>query len=277
MPSSQGFTSRRAEWSISLERSVPRSAARRLSGVDLIVGFCLASAAGFAWLWLAMGPMAGAGMDMAAMAGIETPVWSALYLLPAFVMWVLMMVAMMLPSAAPMILLHARVLRQSRPERWRSETALFVLAYLAVWSLFSAAAAIAQAVLVAAELVSALTLSIGSGTAAAILLILAAAYQLSPLKRTCLRECRSPLHFVMRYSRPGPAGALRLGFIHGLHCLGCCWALMLVLFVGGAMNLLWAAALAALVIFEKYAPSAAFSRVIAGLLAAGAVALLAAG
>jgi predicted metal-binding membrane protein len=118
-------------------------------------------------------------------------------------------------------------------------------------------------------------LRLGSRVAAAALLVGAAGWQLSPAKRICLDQCRSPLVFILRLWRPGAAGALRLGLAHGFYCLGCCWALMLLLFVGGVMNLAWIAALAALVLAEKYAPSHwQASRVIAAGLIAGAAALL---
>jgi len=252
----------------------PVAVERLLSRHGLIVGAALAAAAAVAWVWLAA--TAAAGMDMAAMPGMMPEPWSAGYLVPAFVMWTLMMVAMMLPSAAPMILLHARIDRGPRRARL-FDTAIFALAYLAVWTLFSAAAAAAQALLVDLGLVSAMALTLGSRVAAAALLVAAAAWQLSAAKRICLDQCRSPLAFILRLWRPGAAGALRLGLAHGLYCLGCCWVLMLLLFVGGVMNLAWVAALAALVLAEKYAPPRwQASRVIAFCLFIGAAALIAA-
>ena len=248
-----------------------RLASRRLSAADLAVLACLAAAAGLAWLWLAWPapPMAMEG------AGAMRPqVWSAAYLAPAFLMWLLMMAAMMLPSAAPMILLHARVARQPGGGG-AAASFVFAVVYVGVWAAFSAAAALAQALLIAAGAVSAMTLAIGPRAAAAALLLLAALYQLAPLKRACLDRCRSPLSFVVRLWRPGLAGAVRLGLAHGAYCLGCCWALMLLLFVGGVMNLAWIVALAAVVLLEKTAPAAwRPSRLIAAALAAGAFALL---
>ena len=243
----------------------PVALKRLLSFEGLIVAAALAAAAAFAWAWLAAWPM----------AGMMAEPWSAAYLLPAFAMWALMMVAMMLPSAAPMILLHARIDRaQSRSARLL-HTAIFALSYLAVWALFSAAAAAAQALLVDLGLVSAMALSLGHAGAAAAVLVAAAAYQLGPTKRLCLDRCRSPLAFILRWRAPGAAGALRLGLAHGLYCLGCCWMLMLLLFVGGVMNLAWIAALAALVLAEKYAPPRwHVGRLIAAGLLLGAVSLL---
>ena len=254
-----------------------RLGSRRLGAADLVVLACLAAAAGLAWLWLASAPAGMGDSDSMAMDSIGAEIWSASYLLPAFVMWLLMMAAMMLPSAAPMVLLHARVARQPGGGG-AGATAAFALAYLAVWAAFSAAAALAQALLVSTGAVSATTLAIGSEAAAALLLLLAAIYQLAPLKRACLDRCRSPLSFVARLWRPGTAGAIRLGLAHGAYCLGCCWALMLLLFVGGAMNLAWIAALALVVFVEKLAPASwRASRLVAALLVAGAVALVALG
>ena len=210
--------------------------------------------AGIAWFWLVAAPPGGHAMDMAMPAMAIEP-WSAGYLLPAFAMWALMMVAMMLPSAAPMILLYSRVASRSGSEGRLAPTSAFLLAYLGIWTLFSAAAALAQALLVAAGAIDAMALTIGGGRLAGALLLLAGLYQLSPVKRACLDRCRSPLSFILRWSRPGIAGALRLGILHGLYCLGCCWALMLLLFVGGVMNLVCIAALTLLVLGEKCAPA----------------------
>ena len=218
---------------------------RVLSHDRVIVLACLAAAAGLSWLWLARAPMGGMG-----------DVWTAAYLAPAFAMWALMMVAMMLPSAAPMILLHARFGRAQATGRALAGTAVFALAYLAVWSLFSIAATLLQAALVWAGAISAMALAIGDARLAGVLLILAGLYQLTPLKRACLAECRSPISFLMRLWRPGVRGAARLGLAHGAYCLGCCWALMALLFVGGAMSLGWVAVLAGLVFVERLAPPA---------------------
>ena len=244
---------------------------RLLSRSGLVAGAALLLAAMLAWRWL----MVSGSRGMGAMAMAP---WSAAYLVPAFAMWAVMMVAMMLPSAAPMILLHARIDRAASPARRLVHTLLFALAYLLVWSAFSAVAALAQALLVDLGLVSSASLALGRRPLAAALLAGTALYQLSPVKAACLDQCRSPIHFVMRYWSPGIAGALRLGLVHGLFCVGCCWGLMLLLFVAGVMNLAWIALLAAIVFAEKAAPpNWRISRLIAGLLFAGAAALLAGG
>lgn len=252
---------------------------RLIARDQAIVAACLAAAIALAWFWLASAPPGGhgaAGADSGmAMAAMPRPAWSAAYLFTAFAMWALMMVAMMLPSAAPMILLYSRFAQRSAP-RPLAYTGTFVLAYVVVWTVFSAAAASAQALLVSAGAVSATTLAVGDGRLAGVLLVLAGLYQLSPLKQACLDQCRSPLSFIMRLSRPGALGALRLGLAHGFYCLGCCWALMALLFVGGAMNPAWIAGLALLVIAEKLAPGRLLvSRLLAGGLILGGLLWLA--
>lgn len=200
--------------------------------------------------------------------------WSPAYLVPAFTMWTLMMVAMMLPSATPMILLHARIDRGAPAARAR-DNALFALCYLVVWAGFSALAALAQAGLTDSGLVSYATLAAGTEQLSGALLLGAALWQLTSAKVACLEQCQSPIRFVMRYWRPGPAGAVRLGLTHGLFCIGCCWSLMLLLFVGGVMNLAWVALLAAVVFAEKAAPPAwRIDRWFAAALALAAVAVL---
>ena len=173
----------------------------------------------------------------------------------AFVMWLVMMVAMMLPSASPMILLYAAFTRSANARgAAMAPTLLFASIYLLLWAIFSAAAAAAQIVLIQLGLVSDATLRLGNAHAGGILLVLAGLYQLTPIKRACLEQCRSPLSFVTRLWRPGWAGAARLGLAHGAYCIGCCWLLMTLLFVGGVMSLPWVAVLAVIVLIEKVAP-----------------------
>lgn len=258
-------------------RPPPRSPAEKGSASPdgvLASGLALGLASGLAWLWLATsGDMSG---DHMAMMTVEP--WSGAYLWPAFIMWALMMVAMMLPSATPMVLLHAKLDRSPSSGHRLLHNLLFGLSYLLVWAAFSAIAAALQATLIDAGLLSAATLELGDRRLAGILLLVAAAYQLSGAKAACLDQCRSPIHFVMRYWRPGPAGALRLGVIHGLYCLGCCWALMLLLFAGGVMNLAWVAALAVIVSLEKWSPAHwRAGLIVAAALAIAGVALLVTG
>jgi predicted metal-binding membrane protein len=169
-------------------------------------------------------------------------------------MWIVMMVGMMLPSAAPTILLFSAIDRKHAPAgRPRLRTAFFVLGYMLVWSAFALLAAAAQVALAAAGLVSP-EMSTTSALLGGALFVAAGLYEWSAWKQRCLAHCRSPVAFLARHVRPGNVGALRAGAIHGAYCVGCCWALMLLLFVGGVMNLLWVAALAVVVLAQKLLP-----------------------
>jgi predicted metal-binding membrane protein len=208
-----------------------------------------------AWAWL----LAGAGM-MQDMGGALMPMssgpWTPGHAAIVLVMWAVMMAAMMLPSAAPMVLLYAAIARR-RSERGaaaRALSALFAFGYLAVWTVFSLVATALQFALDEAALLSPMMQTTSIALAGTVLIV-AGAYQWSPLKRACLRHCRSPLAFVMTHWRPGAAGALSMGWRHGSYCVGCCWLLMALLFVGGAMNLAWIAGIAAFVLVEKFVPA----------------------
>jgi predicted metal-binding membrane protein len=216
-------------------------------------------------------------LDMAHPWGqLTMPGWSAwtpANVAAIFAMWAVMMAAMMLPSALPMILAFVRLnVQQGAPGRAR----LFVVAYLLVWTGFSAAATGLQWVLQWKDWVDPMIMSTSPSLNAALLLI-AGAYQFSPLKRVCLARCRTPLGFLLGEWRPGAGGAFVMGLRHGLFCAGCCWALMLLLFVGGVMNLAWIAALAVAVAVEKIVPRGEWVAALLGgvLIAAGAVKLAA--
>lgn len=179
------------------------------------------------------------------------PAWGPADFVIAFAMWVVMMVAMMVPSAAPVLLLFATLNRRRRePQQPAIPTAVFLLGYLAVWSAFSVLATLAQAVLHQASLLSA-SIAATSAWISGGLLVLAGVYQWTPLKAACLAACRSPLAFLMTRWRDGASGAVLMGARHGLYCLGCCWLLMALLFVAGVMNLLWVAVIAVFVLVEK--------------------------
>lgn len=220
------------------------SAERLIARDNVIVATALAAASLLAWAWLAR------PMDMALMGAPAT----LAYFTAAFAMWTLMMVAMMLPSASPMMLLYARFAQARFGKAAVARVAIFILAYVLVWTACSALAALLQAALVAGGVVDAMDLAIGGSRLSGAILIAAGLYQLTPLKNACLEACRSPISFLTRGIRPGLGGAMRLGLAHGLYCVGCCWALMLLLFVGGVMNLAWVAALALLVAVEKLIP-----------------------
>ena len=208
--------------------------------------------------------------------------WTPGYALLMFSMWWLMMIAMMLPSAAPMVLLHAAVTRRglarandagpnAPSHRLHSTTTAFIAGYLAMWGAFSLVAVVAQWALERGELLSAMMMStsklLGSG-----LLLAAGVWQLTPFKTVCLRHCRSPISFLSTHWHPGVGGAFRMGIEHGVFCLGCCWFLMALLFYGGVMNLIWIIGLALLVLAEKMMPAGvAFGRVTGLLLIAWGV------
>jgi predicted metal-binding membrane protein len=237
----------------------------------------LASVVLLSWLYL----LRGAGIDMHAMADMAMPMamtpWTAGYFALIVSMWGVMMAAMMLPSAAPMILLYTTIARRRRA---RGDTAVavagvFALGYVAVWMAFSLTAAALQWGLDAATLLSPM-MATTSIAAAGLVLVAAGLYQWTPLKQACLRQCQSPLDFILGNWREGARGALIMGLRHGLYCLGCCWMLMLLLFVGGVMNLLWIAGLGLFILVEKTAPGGQWlGRVAgAGLIAWGGATLL---
>ena len=178
--------------------------------------------------------------------------WSASTALAVAVMWAGMMFAMMLPSAAPMILAFDRVERGDGGSAHATARSLvFAGAYLLVWVGFSVAAAGAQWGLQASGLLTPMIVS-ASAVLSAGLLVLAGLYQLTPLKQACLRHCRTPLGFLMAEWRDGARGAFVMGLRHGLYCAGCCWALMLLLFVAGVMNPVWILFLTVVVALEKW-------------------------
>ena len=235
----------------------------------------LAGAVALSWLYLVP-----ASRDMyCAMDGLSAwmmeSTWDAGYLALIFGMWVVMMIGMMLPSAAPAILLYAMVLRNSpQAEAPVARTYAFAAGYLLAWLGFSLAATLLQWGLAEAAVLSPMMVSTSPALGAG-LLILAGVYQLTPLKQSCLTRCRAPAAFITQHFRPGISGALRLGAHHGLYCVGCCWALMLLLFFGGVMSLLWIAAITIFVLLEKLAPfGAQGGRLSGGLLVAAGLCLL---
>jgi predicted metal-binding membrane protein len=226
----------------------------------LVLLAALLSVLALAWSWLLSG--AGMGMspaDMTAMAGMDgwlmrPAVWTPAYAALIFAMWWVMMVAMMLPSAAPMLLLFARVNRQDKAAKSPlAPTALFSLGYLLSWGAFGVAATALQWSLESTRLLSPM-LETTNRWLGACILIAAGLWQLTPIKAMCLRQCRTPLSFLMARWRPGSLGALRMGVEHGAFCVGCCWFLMLLLFFGGVMNLYWIVGLSVYVLVEKMVP-----------------------
>lgn len=239
----------------------------------VIAGLLVVVAA--AWTWILLG--AGTGMNapeglsdtagmpgmngmsaMGSMAGMPSAlalaVWTPSYAALILSMWWVMMIAMMLPSAAPMLLLFARLNRKERSGgRPYVPTAVFAGGYLSVWAGFSAAATALQWYLEHVGLLSS-TMATSSSWLGAAILIAAGAWQLTPIKSVCLRHCRSPLSFLLLSWRRGYPGAFRMGLGHGAYCLGCCWFLMSLLFFGGIMNLYWIIGLAIFILIEKTMP-----------------------
>ena len=195
------------------------------------------------------------------------------HLAAGIVMWWVMMVAMMIPAAAPTILLFARVHRHSSDTP--PPTGAFLAGYLACWLGFSMIAALLEAALQRGGALVPMVGALRSAQTAGAISIAAGLYQLTSAKDSCLTECRSPAGFLSRHFRPGAAGALRLGLLHGAYCVGCCWLLMALLFVAGVMNLAFVAALTLLVAAEKLLPyGRALARFGGVLLLVAGVALL---
>lgn len=220
----------------------------------------------FAWAYLLCG--AGTGMTAASMSTWRFPpsaetvfgpaVWTPGYAVMMTAMWFVMMIAMMLPSAAPMMMIYTRVYAQGQAQGQIAGSSIpiasFAAGYLLCWLAFSVLATALQYVLEHAGLVDGMWMWSLSRALTGGLLVLAGLYQFSSLKRACLNHCRSPASFLSQNWRPGRSGAFRLGLVHGAYCLGCCWVLMLLLFAGGVMNLVWIAGLSILVLIEKLGP-----------------------
>ncbi len=227
------------------------------------------------WSWIVVMARDMYGSMTGASAWMMTLDWDARHVLLLWAMWAVMMAGMMLPSASPLLLLYGAAVRRSGSSAggWRQIYAL-AAGYLAAWVLFSAAATAAQRLLATLLIVSPM-MTLTSRIATIAVLALAGIYQLTPLKRACLNACRSPLAFMMHRWRAGTFGAFRMGVDHGIYCVGCCWALMLLLFVGGVMNLMVIVALTVFVALEKLLPvGAATARVSGALLIAAAAWML---
>ena len=220
----------------------------------LIVWGSIAAMVALAWLYLFHTASPMPGMDMSAMQMSGFYEWSFSAVMLLFLMWAVMMVAMMVPSAIPMIQGFLAVNeRRQAASRQLVPVGVFLLGYLVVWTGFSAAAALAQLGLHRAALLSPMMVAT-SPLLSGGLLLAAGIFQWTPLKRACLNGCRSPLSFLMGGWREGAAGAFSMGLRHGAYCVGCCWALMALLFVVGVMNLLWVAVIALFVMGEKVLP-----------------------
>ncbi|HEY6239838.1 MAG TPA: DUF2182 domain-containing protein [Burkholderiales bacterium] len=242
--------------SIPPSRTSPDARTANYRDGALTVGTGIALAAALSWAYVFYMVWGMAHMDLAAdsllMPGMDN--WDGADILLVFVMWTIMMAAMMLPAAAPLMLILARI-NYSRYSRRRAAFATGVagLGYLAAWTGFSLLASLAQWRLLDAQLVSPMMESSSKFMTGA-LLLLAGVYQFTPLKHACLGRCRSPMSVLLNEWREGTMGAFRMGLRQGAYCLGCCWLLMALLFAFGVMNLIWIAALSALVLLEKILP-----------------------
>ena len=215
------------------------------------------------WIYSGFESLRMAGMDAAMM---QMRVWTARDASLTFAMWAIMMVAMMIPSAAPTILLYGLVRRKkSTADHVLAPTGAFVAGYLIAWTAFSAVATLLQYFLQREAFLSP-AMTLNSAIAAGLLMAGVGAYQLTPSKEACLRHCRSPAEFLSRHWRKGTSGAVIMGLHHGFYCLGCCWGLMALLFVGGVMNLLWVAVLAGFVLIEKLTPMGHLAARLVGLI-----------
>jgi predicted metal-binding membrane protein len=242
--------------------------ALRYDRAPLVVMLVLLPVVSWAWI-VAMardmyGPMTGAS------AWMMTATWDVPHLLLLWAMWAVMMIAMMVPAASPMLLGYGVIARRSAQRSAAQHIYALAAGYVLVWTTFSFAATALQRGLATVQLVSPM-MEMTDRVAGATLLFIAGLYQLTPLKRACLTACQSPLAFLLSHWRSGLAGAFSMGIKHGAYCVGCCWALMLLLFVGGVMNLTVIVALTTFVAFEKLAPFGANTAWVSGalLIAAG--------
>jgi predicted metal-binding membrane protein len=256
MPTSQASTG--APTASSAEggpEAVPRTSVESLLLRDrLLVGAALVAAVALCWAWIVpmardmYGPMKGAS------AWMMTDTWDFRHLALLFAMWAVMMGGMMLPSAAPALFLYGGVIRRSADAaRAKSHVYAYAGGYLLVWTAYSLLATVMQRLLARWLLITPM-MDARDARFGGALLIVAGLYQFTPFKRACLASCRHPVEFIVRHWKPGLWGGFYLGAAQGLHCLGCCWALMMLLFVGGVMNLWWIAALTVFVLLEKVAP-----------------------
>jgi predicted metal-binding membrane protein len=252
--------------------------AQLLSHERLVVWASILSVTAISWFVVVRMPMPSRNISCGAVSGtsvamgVGAAMWSLRDAALGFAMWTVMMAAMMLPSAGPMIEMHARIARGLSAQR-SGRTWLFVAGYLIAWTGFAAAIVLAQYLLAYTGIIGdAMRLGpLGGG----LLLIATGLYQITPLKQACLTKCRTPLGFFMTQWRAGDRGALLMGLNHGLFCVGCCWLLMTLMFVGGVMNLAWAAALTIFVLLEKAAPwGRAVSRASGVVMVASGVALV---
>jgi predicted metal-binding membrane protein len=252
-----------------------RPAAALVSRRDrIIIVSCIVLIIGLAWAYLVQRASEMASAQSSPMSHMAMPMmtatWGRAELVLTFVMWAVMMAGMMAPSALPVLLVFGASHARRAARRVPTIVLMFGLGYLTIWLGFSAGATIAQWALSQGALLSP-SMRVMSPWLGGVLLVLAGAYQLSPVKRACLEHCQSPMGFLMSHWRDGARGAFEMGLRHGIHCLGCCWALMAVLFVVGVMNLAWVGVLTVFILAER------IGRVGARIATIGGVAMVSAG
>ena len=232
----------------------------------LVIAVGIVGLTALAWAYLVYLARDMGGMDQGMMMA-QMRSWTIADFGFMFLMWAVMMVGMMVPTAAPMVLLFAANSRRLREQQQPYvPTAVFLSGYVVVWSGFAVAATAGNWALHVNDLLSSMMGESASAYLGGGLLIAAGLFQLSPLKYVCLKHCRSPLSFLTNDWREGSWGAFNMGLRHGAFCVGCCWILMGLLFVLGIMNLIWIAALAAFVLLEKVAPAGQYVGMTAGIL-----------
>jgi predicted metal-binding membrane protein len=217
-----------------------------------------------AWWYLIAMAADMAAMDMPQQMPPSTAAWTLRNTIMMFLMWSIMMVGMMLPSAIRTLMIYARIVRQTGLSPLLA-TLLFLAGYLLMWTVFSLFATLLQGLFNQQMLVSDSMVSTSNALTATLFMV-AGIYQLTPLKQSCLKHCQSPVAYLSQHFRRGYTGALRMGLHHGLYCLGCCWLLMGLLFVAGVMNLLWILALTLFVLIEKLLPSNPYTRLLPAVL-----------
>jgi predicted metal-binding membrane protein len=231
-----------------------------------------------AWLYIIylyrqMNPM---NMDAIFFAMPMTAKWSRADFLLLFLMWFVMMIAMMTPSVAPLILIFTAINRKRRQQQNPFVPSGYLLTgYFLVWAAFSLFATFLQWLLQRVSLLNPEMITT-SKILGGIILIIAGTFQFTPLKNTCLNYCRAPISFIHHHWKEGKHGALRMGLQNGMYCLGCCWILMMLLFVSGIMNIFWIAVITLFVVLEKVIPKVKFVSPVAGisLIAFGIIILL---
>jgi len=234
----------------------------RVIVLTALLVLCVLSWLYIIYLYRQMYPM---NMDALFFAMPMTPLWSWTDFVLLFLMWIVMMIAMMTPSVTPLVLIFAMINRQRKQQQNPFVSSGYLLGgYFIVWGVFSLFATLLQWLLQQVSLLSP-EMETTSNILGGIIVTTAGIFQFTPLKYACLKHCRTPINFISSKWKQGKWGALQMGMENGLYCLGCCWILMILLFVSGIMNLLWIAIIALFVLVEKVFPAPKLVSAIAGI------------